>query len=364
MFRDAHTHLSSGAVDLADLDLRGLGPERVVEAVAGAAADRPEGRWIRGWGWHGDPRPFARSLDRAAAAHPVFLARADGHAAWLNAAACAALDAPSAVVAEVDYEELRRRLPDPTMDERMGAVARRARAFADLGIVAVDDFVEPWAPEVYARLAERGELPLDIAMWLPERLTPTEVAAVPAAGIKIFVDGTLGARTAALFAPYDDDPSTSGDLRMPQAELADRVTRWASLGRRVALHAIGDRAVDAALSALERAPKIPAGPHRIEHAQVVRTVDLPRFAAAGIVASVQPLHYDDDAMFRQARLGRREGTAAYPLGSLLRAGASVVFGSDWPVSDASPRAILRAATDPERAEETLAEADAVAAMTA
>ena len=372
-FRDAHTHLAAGAVDLADLDLRGLDPQEAAAEVAREASRRREGNWIRGWGWHGDPSPVARALDRAAPRHPVALARGDGHAAWLNAAAREALEAASEIVAEADYDRLCRRLPRPSMEDRMLAVARRARAFADDGVVAVEDIVEPWAVEVYTRLDTRGELPLRIAMWMPEPVPwngrkayaffPPE-APVAFAGIKIFVDGTLAARTAALFEPYADDPSTSGRLRIEEEELAARVAQWAGEGFRVALHAIGDRAVAAALTALECAPKSPIGPHRIEHAQIVRTVDLPRFAAAGIVASVQPLHFFDDAAFRDERLGARPGVIRYPLASLVRAGATIVLGSDWPVSDASPHAILRAATAPERGEEALTEAEAVAAISA
>ncbi|HEX4823113.1 MAG TPA: amidohydrolase family protein [Candidatus Polarisedimenticolaceae bacterium] len=372
-FRDAHTHLSSGAMDLADLDLRGLDADGALVEVVREVSRRPAGRWIGGWGWHGDPTAKIETLDRATPAHPVVLARADGHGAWLNLAARRVLGCAVPIVTEHDYDRLRPRLPRPTREDRMIAVARRAKAFADDGVAAVDDIVESWAIGVYNELAERSELPLSVTMWTPDSLRTSAKEAYDAyathaplafAGIKIFVDGTLGARTAALFEPYADDPETSGRLRSDPDDLNARVKELAGRGYRVALHAIGDRAVDAALSALERAPKSPAGPHRIEHAQVVRERDLPRFAAAGIVASVQPRHFFDDAAFREARLGARDGVISYPLASLARAGATLLFGSDWPVSDHSPRAILRAATDPDRGEEALGEAEALAAMTA
>jgi predicted amidohydrolase YtcJ len=365
-FRDAHTHLAAGAVDLSGIDLRGLDAVARVEA---AARERPEGAWIRGWGWNG------ASLEGVAPSHPIFLARADGHAAWLNAPAGDALGIAAGIVSEDAYEAARRRLPELPASERDGAIARQARTFARAGIARVDDFVEPWAVESYARLADRGALPVSVALWLPATMTPADARAVRAAfpcgrrpvataGIKLFADGTLGARTAALGSPYADAPATSGALRLDERELAEGVLAWASDGWRVAIHAIGDRAVSAALSALAAAPRRTSAPHRIEHAQLVRVADLSRFRALGVVASVQPGHFHDDAPWREARLGAREGIVAYPIASLARAGARLVFGSDWPVSRFEPEAILHAATDPLRDREAVGRRAAVAALSA
>jgi len=375
-FRDAHTHLAAGAADLADLDLRAVdGAPAVVAKVAAAASSRPPGCWIRGWGWDGERAVEDGALDRAAARHPVFLARRDGHAAWVNGPARAALALPSEVVVEAAFDDARRRLPSLSAQERGEALRRQARAFAASGIAAIDDFAEAWAPEVYAQLAARAELPLHVELWLPEATPRPEAEAlrnafprgggtVAVAGIKIFLDGTLEARTAALWEPYADAPSTRGSLRIDEHEAVDRVHAWASQGWPVAIHAIGDRAVSVALDALERAAPSPLGPHRIEHAQVVRVDDLPRFRAAGIIASVQPLHFEDDRSWREARLGTRVRSVAYPLASLARAGATLLFGSDWPVSSFAPRRILAAAIDRARGAEAMAAADAEAAASA
>jgi hypothetical protein len=234
--------------------------------------------------------------------------------------------------------------------------------------------VEAWAPEIYACLRERDELPLSIGMWLPEETAESEAERLRRAfpqsdrrlavrGVKIFLDGTLQARTAALSRPYADEPGNSGSLRIPEREIPERVERWAANGWPVALHAIGDRAVTLALGALERAKRPPVGRHRIEHAQVVRRSDLPRFAAAGIVASVQPGHWHDDREWLTARLGDRAEIVAHPLASFARSGAEMVFGSDWPVSDWDPASILAAATDPERGDEALAAVPAAACYT-
>jgi predicted amidohydrolase YtcJ len=367
--RDAHTHLSAGAADLHDLDLRATRTAGELDAaLAAAARTLPPGAWIRGWGWDGSPlRADAAPL------HHLFVARRDGHAAWVNPRARAALglDRGEAVVSDAAFDAARRRLPERSTAFRLAALGPRLAELRDRGIGAVDDMVESWAPEVYARLRDRGELPASIGMWLPEDIAESEAERLrrefPAddprlavRGIKIFLDGTLEARTAALSLPYADEPGSSGALRIPEREIPERVSRWAARGWPVALHAIGDRAVTLALGALESAGRPPAGRHRIEHAQVVRRSDLSRFAAAAIVASVQPGHWRDDRGWLAARLGDRADVVTHPLQSFARSGATMVFGSDWPVSDWDPAAILAAASDPERGDEALAAADASA----
>jgi predicted amidohydrolase YtcJ len=360
--RDAHTHLAAGAADLIDLDLRNVGTrEELTAAIARAARSAPADGWIRGWGWNGRVFP-----EDSAPAHPVFLARRDGHAAWINPAGSSALALGdgSAVLDEETFDAIRRRLPERSTGERAVALRPRLAELAALRIAAVDDMVEAWAPEVYAGLRDRNELPVSIGLWLPDDIAETDAEALRRAfppadpvlavrGIKIFLDGTLGARTAALSSPYADDSETSGSLRIDPREIPERVARWAERGWPVALHAIGDRAVTLALSALEQAPRPTAGAHRIEHAQVVRRSDLPRFARAGIVASVQPGHWEDDRPWLSDRLGDRPDVVAHPLASLARSGARMLFGSDWPVSSWDPAAILSAAIDRERGNEAL-----------
>lgn len=374
-FRDAHTHLAAGAADLLDLDLRdATTPVEIVRRVAAAAEGRPAGRWIRGWGWNGS---MTIALERVAPSHPVFLARRDGHAAAINPAARAALELPpeTSLIGEARFEEVRRRLPSPSIGERAAALSDALASFAALGIVEIDDFVESWAPEIYARLGDRGALALAAGLWLPESTDPADADALRRAfppgrgrvavrGIKIFLDGTLGARTAALWQPYADAPGSAGTLRIAEEEIGERVARWARRDWPVALHAIGDRAVTFALDALSAVPKSTLGAHRIEHAQIVRRVDLPRFAAAGIVASVQPGHWSDDRPFLDLRLGVRPQVVVHPLASLARAGATLLFGSDWPVSSFRPDDVLGAAVDPARGEEALAAPEARAAASA
>jgi len=369
VIRDAHTHLAAGAADLLDCDLRAVADgEALSAAIRQVALVTPPKGFIRGWGWDGVAEPADLSPR-----HPVFLARRDGHAAWVNPAARAALglDPEVAIVTEAAFDAARKRIPARSTGERMTALRPRLAELHGLDIGAVDDMVEAWAPDVYARLRDGGELPVAVGMWLPEDLAESEAEAIRRAfpcddprvatrGIKIFLDGTLGARTAALSTPYADEPGTSGALRVPANEMAERVARWASRGWPVALHAIGDRAVTLALAALERAPAPSLGAHRIEHAQVVRRSDLSRFARAGVVASVQPGHWRDDRPWLAARLGARPEVLVHPLASFARAGVTMVFGSDWPVSSWDPAAVLASATDPDRGVEALDAGEAAA----
>jgi predicted amidohydrolase YtcJ len=216
---------------------------------------------------------------------------------------------------------------------------------------------------------------MTVGLWLPESMDEADAEALRRAfpegggeiavrGIKLFLDGTLGARTAALWTPYADAPGSSGAMRIEEGDIAERVARWARRDWPVALHAIGDRAVTAALDALTDAPRSTHEAHRIEHAQVVRRADLPRFAAAGVVASVQPGHWRDDQPFLADRLGRRPEVVVHPLASLARAGAVLRFGSDWPVSRFDPAYVLEASVEPARGDEALTSAAALAAASA
>jgi predicted amidohydrolase YtcJ len=238
-FRDAHTHLAAGAADLLDLDLRGVqSVGKLSAAIARVALTVAPRDWIRGWGWDGVMVPEDDAL-----AHPVFLARRDGHAAWINRAGRAALGLASenAVVGEERFDAIRRRLPEPSTAERMSALRPHLADLVAHGIDTVDDMVEPWAPQVYARLRDVGELPVAIGLWLPEGMADSDAKAVlrefpgddprlAVRGIKIFLDGTLQFRTAALSSPYADDPGTSGELRVAPGEIHARVARWAERG--------------------------------------------------------------------------------------------------------------------------------------
>jgi predicted amidohydrolase YtcJ len=162
--------------------------------------------------------------------------------------------------------------------------------------------------------------------------------------LKVFLDGTLGSRSAALLEPYADEPGHRGEMRVDPGWLAEQVRRADDDGWAVAMHAIGDRAVRHAVEVLEELPGRPRRhPHRIEHVQTIDGTDLPRLAACGAVASIQPVHFAEDRLWIESRLGGRRAERAYPWRSLLRAGVSLAMGTDWPVAPLDPFQGLQAA---------------------
>lgn len=408
---DAHLHLAAGSCERSRLDLRdAAGAEEAAFRVRERARSLREGSWLRGHGWDQTrwdrPEfPSRRLLDEAAPRHPVFLSRVDGHAAWLNTVALRRLGIsrstpdppggsivreqgtgePSGILLERAMEEALDRLPGEGEEERRRGLLEALRELARYGITSVEDVAPSWAVPIYARLAEEGELSVRVSVWLPVAHDRKQAAEwrerypaghpwLSVATLKVFLDGTLGSRTAALLAPYADEPPSRGILRMEPAELAETVWRADTEGWAVAVHAIGDRAVRVALDALERLPpRARPKPHRIEHAQLVAREDLGRFARVGAVASVQPVHLVEDLGWLASRLGDRAGSVPYPWRSLSSAGASLVFGSDWPVASLDPRRSLHAAVsralpgreeEPYGAEERLPVEQALLAHTA
>jgi predicted amidohydrolase YtcJ len=158
--------------------------------------------------------------------------------------------------------------------------------------------------------------------------------------LKGFMDGSLGSRTAALLAPYTDDPGNSGLPRYQQAQLDAMTKERVAAGFQIGFHAIGDRAVEMALNAFAAAARttadFPAKRERIEHSQVVEPQDIPRYKALGVVASMQPSHLLTDMNWAQARLGPQRARNAYGWKAFLGAGVPLAFGTDYPVEPINP----------------------------
>jgi predicted amidohydrolase YtcJ len=227
---------------------------------------------------------------------------------------------------------------------RAAAEAALAAAAAH-GVTTLHDVSGHLGLEAYRDLEREGRLTARIAYFLP---IPDVDGAGPLpepgagsarlrfAGLKGFIDGALGARTAHFFEPYDDDPDTRGGFReqmFPEGAMAARLRRADALGLQVALHAVGDRAV---ATVLDLAGEVAAahGPRdrrwRIEHAQHLRPEDFARMARLGLIASVQPVSVLDDGCWAGARVGPRRLAGAYAFRSFLHAGVPMAFGSDWP----------------------------------
>ncbi|WP_437998125.1 amidohydrolase [Sorangium sp. So ce185] len=373
---DGHAHLYGLGVALETPSVRGArSAEAAAAVVAEAAKARPRGEWItgRGWDqnlWPGAAFPTHAPLDAAAPEHPVALRRVDGHALWANAAAMRAAgvgrgaqdppggrilrDAagePTGVFIDSAMDLVEAKIPADPPAVRERRILRAAEEALSSGLTGVHEMgVDDETVAVYRALAAAGRLPIRVHAYLAgagrleglRARAPDADAAGTAMfvlrGVKLFADGALGSRGAALLEPYADEPSTSGLLLMDREALARAARLAADAGFQLAVHAIGDRANRAVLDAFEALGpgRAAALRFRVEHAQIVSPDDLPRFAALGAIASVQPTHATSDMPWAPARLGARRLKGAYAFRSLLASGARVVFGSDFPVEEPSP----------------------------
>ncbi|MCE9635930.1 MAG: amidohydrolase [Planctomycetes bacterium] len=363
-FHDAHAHLLPLAEARMEIDLHGLDLGRIRDAVAAAAAKAHPSRWIVGRGF--DPELFRASgttaralLDPVAAKHPVLLRSHDYHAVAMNSAGLLAtgflppmpgsvgvIDTdsagePTGILRELAAMAASAQCNDRTPEEASRAAIEASFELARAGITALHDMSGSRPHELLRTLDEMGCLPLDVFATLSPQDTADPAAVADATrpgrrfrvvGMKTFLDGALGSRTAHLLEPYEDDACHRGVEVVSKAQAIEAVTAAAAAGVPSYLHAIGDAAVRTALDVLA-ATRDPQGRrlrHRIEHAQMIHDADLPRFAASGIVASLQPVHMALDAPLVHRHWGSRS-REAFPVRRLLDSGARVAFGSDTPI---------------------------------
>jgi predicted amidohydrolase YtcJ len=362
---DAHIHFVPWARSRRQPDLHGArSREEALARVRDALEKQPaDGSPLVGRGWDENgwlQAPDRAALDAIAPHRPVLLHRHDFHALWVNSAALAAAglgrgtpdpeggrferDVAGELTGLVREHAVRAFL---ALEDRAGPAVADAlldEAAAELhaeGITAVHDYQRNEADARWMRsLAARRALRV-LQHVGPEQLrTAAEDGRRGAVGdawfrwgaLKLFADGTLGSRTAAMLAPYDDTPGTGMVLLSPR-ELEQEIARGAAAGFSVAIHAIGDAAVRNTLDAIERnreALGALALPPRIEHAQLVDPADLARFARLGVAASMQPQHFTSDAPVARRAWGER-CRHAYPWRSFLDARVPLAFGSDAPV---------------------------------
>jgi predicted amidohydrolase YtcJ len=383
-FQDTHAHPLSGGLELGECNLYDAEtPEQIEGAIRAYAASHPDLVWIRGNGWQlpvfPDAHPRKELLDRAVPDRPAFFYAADGHSAWVNSRALAlagvtrdtrdppngrierdpATGEPTGTLRESAMGLVAARLPGYSPEDRIGAV-RRALAEANrVGITSITDAdAGPEALEAYAALDRKGELTARVtaALRTDELASAEEMAErlrdlrakyrggsrLSVNTVKLFVDGVIEARTAALLAPYLDRKGDRGPLIYPPDDLAARVAAFDRDGFQIHVHAIGDRAIRVALDAFAHARRV-NGPRDarpvIAHLELIDPAEIPRFRELGVIASFQPYWAQADEYITDLTepvLGPARSRRLYPIGSAVRSGAVVAAGSDWTVSSLAP----------------------------
>jgi predicted amidohydrolase YtcJ len=383
-FNDAHVHLASAGFEKLNVDLEGSKSlkemqDRIAARVRVAAKDD----WIvgRGWDhtlWEKKQLPTRLDLDPITAGHPAIFTRVDGHIAVANSAALGAAgidrntpDPPggkfdrrvsgelTGVVRETAVERIYSRIPPATAAKRRWALELATRDAVRHGLTSVqdnsswDDFL------TLERMEREGALPLRVTEWLSfddpldvlekhRDWHPADDPMLHTGMLKGFMDGSLGSRTAALFAPYSDDPGNLGIPLYEQEKLNGMTIERAKAGFQIGFHAIGDRAVSMALDAFAAAESAGYGKNsrfRIEHAQVVAPADFERFQKLSVIASMQPNHLLTDMRWAEARLGPERAATSYAWKSFLGHDVVLAFGTDYPVEPITPfRGIFAAVT--------------------
>jgi len=378
-FHDAHGHVVGLGAMLQDVDLRGTTSyEEVVGRIRRRLASARPGEWIIGRGW--DQNDWAEKafpthdlLSAASPNNPVYLTRVDGHAGLANQQAMttsglnsstadppggrimrAGGGEPSGVLIDGAQALVTSKIPPVGRQQLEDQIRLADRELRRVGITMVGDAgADGETVGAYRRLIDAGAIKVRLYVMLrgslPE-LTPFFAARpiIDAAthrlivrAIKVYADGALGSRGAALLEPYADEPTTTGLLVTSPDEVYAQTLAAAKAGFQVGIHAIGDRANREAMDVFERVEQEVPGARdlrmRIEHAQILDAAEIPRFAKLGVIASMQPTHATSDMPWAATRIGdARVEEGAYVWRKLLDAGAVIASGSDFPVEDANP----------------------------
>lgn len=379
---DAHVHLEGIGVRELSFSLEGVtSVSDLQEKLATRARETPARKWIVGRGWietHWQPArfPTRQELDAVAPDHPVALVRADGHALVANSLALrlagVTRDTPNPAGGEILRDDggepngmlidhamrhVMRLVPPPTREETARAFIVAAEREIQLGWTAVQIAGQSFEnAELLRGLVAEGKVKLRIydAVSGADGSAQKLLAAGPVLGesdgrytrrgVKLYMDGALGSRGAALLEPYSDAPGSTGLVLQDEAKLTPFLHDALRHGIQVQTHAIGDRGNRLVLDLYEKVlAAVPSGERRvaeprwrIEHAQVIHPRDIPRFAQLAIIASMQPSHAIGDLYFAPARLGPQRLAGAYAWQSLLRSGAVIAAGSDAPVERGEP----------------------------
>ncbi|MCH6483189.1 amidohydrolase [Pseudoxanthomonas sp. LH2527] len=415
---DAHGHVMGLGYALMRADLvDARDKDEVIARLRAFEKQLPPNAWLLGGGWDqndwpGKTFPSAADLDAAFPERPVWLERVDGHAGWANSAALRAAAAkaprpldgdwqpeggriervdgrPSGVFIDAAMALVNAVVPAPDATYRRQALEKATQAAVRNGLTGVHDMGVSHADlALMKQFADEGRLPLRIEAYADgdsdalDDLCSTGLyrhagGRLQMRGVKLYADGALGSRGAALLEDYSDDPGNRGLLVTEPAALESAMRKARGCGVQVATHAIGDRGNRLVLDAYQRVLGDAAKTDhrwRIEHAQVVAPEEFPRFAALGVIASMQPTHATSDMPWAQDRLGPVRITGAYAWQRLQGSGVKLALGSDFPVESVDPRRGLHAAVTRQdahghpdggwRAEERLSATEALRGFTA
>ena len=371
---DAHAHVYGLGFAKSMLDLVGVQSlAAATKRISDYAARNPNVRWIQGRGWNQvlwpvQEFPTAADIDAVVSDRPVWLRRIDGHAGWANSAALRMAgiddDTPDPIGGKIIRDQrghatgvlidnamslVGRHIPKPGKNDYRRAIKTAIDSLVAEGITGVHDAgIDLQNVEVYLSMADMDELNLRVyamlggagdvldAVGKPLRSLGNDRLDITA--VKLYADGALGSRGAAMLKPYSDDAENRGLPFWTEDELNAFVVKANTMGFQVGIHAIGDRGNRMALDAFAHAQgnELSLLRNRVEHAQIIALDDIPRFAELGVIASMQPTHATSDKNMAEDRVGPERIRGGYAWRRLLDSGAVIASGSDFPVELSNP----------------------------
>jgi predicted amidohydrolase YtcJ len=374
-FNDAHVHLGSGGFEKLNVNLIGCKSlDDMKQRIAARVKTAAPSEWIvgRGWDhtlWSEQKTPTRADIDSITGDHPAIFNRVDGHIAIANSAALKAAGItaqspdphggkidkddkgePTGILRETAMSAVAEKIPAPTMAQRRRAAELALADAAQWGITSAQDNSDWEDFLTYEQMEKEGKLTLRIAEWLPfdadtlqlQRMRQhhaQEDNMLHTTMLKGFMDGSLGSRTAAMLAPYDDDPKNAGIPRYEQDKLNEMAAERAGDKFQLGFHAIGDRGARMALDAFAYAIKKTDNKNlrfRIEHDQVIAPEDFKKYKDLGVIASVQPNHLLTDMNWAESHIGPARAKHSYPWKEFEENHITLAFGTDYPVEPITP----------------------------
>ena len=374
-FNDAHIHLAGGGQAKVAIDFEAAKSlAEFQQRIRARLPDFKPGEWLTGRGWDHTLWPTRKfptryDLDAVSRDRPMFFTRVDGHVAVANTLALELAsikaDTPDPPGGSIERDAngnatgmlkesatalVAQRVPPLTPEQRRRGIELALAQAARFGLTSIHDNSSWQDFFVFEQLKKEGKLTLRITEWLPFTAPVAQLEDMRRRGgttdpwlrtgaLKGVADGTLGSRTAAMLAPFSDDPATKGIFRIEPDRLKQLVIERDKAGFQIAIHAIGDAANRAALDAFAAAQAANGARdsrHRIEHAQVVALDDFARFAALGVIASMQPVHESSDMRWAEQRLGPERSRGAYAWRTFLNHKVRLAFGTDFAVEPLNP----------------------------